>query len=100
MASLTGFAPVISCMRGRHVGWTTPQGLVKAPNPKIQIPKKLEIPILQKCPLDLDGRLEFGTWDLFGCSILVGGSFRLVSPAGLSPSFARSYGGAGQQPGV
>ena len=26
MASLTGFAPVISCMRGRHVGWTTPQG--------------------------------------------------------------------------
>src|ERR1019366_8259425 len=27
MASLTGFAPVISCMRGRHVGWTTPQGL-------------------------------------------------------------------------
>ena len=27
MASLTGFAPVISCMRGRHVGWTTPQRL-------------------------------------------------------------------------
>jgi hypothetical protein len=27
LASLTGFAPVISCMRGRHVGWTTPQGL-------------------------------------------------------------------------
>ena len=26
MASLTGFAPMISCMRGRHVGWTTPQG--------------------------------------------------------------------------
>src|ERR1039457_5897808 len=26
MASLTGFAPVISCMRGRHVDWTTPQG--------------------------------------------------------------------------
>ena len=26
LASLTGFAPVISCMRGRHVGWTTPQG--------------------------------------------------------------------------
>jgi len=26
MASLTGFAPVISCMRGRRVGWTTPQG--------------------------------------------------------------------------
>jgi hypothetical protein len=26
MASLTGFAPVISCMRGRHVVWTTPQG--------------------------------------------------------------------------
>ncbi len=26
MASLTGFAPVISCMSGRHVGWTTPQG--------------------------------------------------------------------------
>src|SRR5258708_4168279 len=26
MASLTGFAPVISCMRGRHVGCTTPQG--------------------------------------------------------------------------
>src|SRR5882672_5593521 len=26
MASLTGFAPVISCMRGRHVGWTTPPG--------------------------------------------------------------------------
>ena len=25
LASLTGFAPVISCMRGRHVGWTTPQ---------------------------------------------------------------------------
>src|ERR1035437_3868150 len=24
LASLTGFAPVISCMRGRHVGWTTP----------------------------------------------------------------------------
>ena len=45
MASLTGFAPVISCMRGRHVGWTTPQGLVKRPNPKIQIPKKLLIPI-------------------------------------------------------
>ena len=29
LASLTGFAPVISCMRGRHVVWTTPQGLVK-----------------------------------------------------------------------
>src|SRR6266566_2786409 len=26
MASLTGFAPVISCMRGRHIDWTTPQG--------------------------------------------------------------------------
>jgi hypothetical protein len=26
LASLTGFAPVISCMRGRRVGWTTPQG--------------------------------------------------------------------------
>ena len=26
LASLTGFAPVISCMRGRHVDWTTPQG--------------------------------------------------------------------------
>ena len=26
MASPTGFAPVISCMRGRHVDWTTPQG--------------------------------------------------------------------------
>ena len=26
MVSLTGFAPVISCMRVRHVGWTTPQG--------------------------------------------------------------------------
>ena len=26
MASLTGFAPVISCMRGRRVGLTTPQG--------------------------------------------------------------------------
>src|SRR6185295_13475325 len=26
MASLTGFDPVISCMRGRHVVWTTPQG--------------------------------------------------------------------------
>ena len=26
MVSLTGFAPVISCMRGRRVGWTTPQG--------------------------------------------------------------------------
>src|SRR5260221_13448425 len=25
LASLTGFAPVISCMRGRHVVWTTPQ---------------------------------------------------------------------------
>ena len=29
LASLTGFAPVISCMRGRHVDWTTPQGLAK-----------------------------------------------------------------------
>src|SRR6266576_7146747 len=47
MASLTGFAPVISCMRGRHVGWTTPQGLPKAPNPKIQIPKKFQIPIFK-----------------------------------------------------
>ena len=26
LASLTGFALVISCMRGRHVVWTTPQG--------------------------------------------------------------------------
>src|ERR1041384_3295875 len=26
VVSLTGFAPVISCMRGRHVVWTTPQG--------------------------------------------------------------------------
>jgi hypothetical protein len=26
LASLTGFAPVISCLRGRRVGWTTPQG--------------------------------------------------------------------------
>ena len=26
LASLTGFASVISCMRSRHVGWTTPQG--------------------------------------------------------------------------
>ena len=26
LASLTGFAPVISCMRGRHVDWATPQG--------------------------------------------------------------------------
>ena len=26
LASLTGIAPVISCMRGRHVGCTTPQG--------------------------------------------------------------------------
>ena len=26
MASLTGFAPVISRMRGGHVDWTTPQG--------------------------------------------------------------------------
>ena len=26
LVSLTGFAPVISCMRGRRVGWTTPQG--------------------------------------------------------------------------
>jgi hypothetical protein len=26
LESLTGFAPVISCMRGRHVVWTTPQG--------------------------------------------------------------------------
>ena len=26
MVSLTGFAPVISCMRGRRVDWTTPQG--------------------------------------------------------------------------
>ena len=26
LVSLTGFAPVISCMRGRRVGWATPQG--------------------------------------------------------------------------
>jgi hypothetical protein len=26
VASLTGFAPVVSCMRGRRVDWTTPQG--------------------------------------------------------------------------
>src|SRR6266568_412831 len=26
MASLTGLAPVISCMRGRHVVWATPLG--------------------------------------------------------------------------
>jgi len=26
LAFLTGFAPVISCMRGRHVDWATPQG--------------------------------------------------------------------------
>ena len=26
IASLTGFARVISCMRGRYVGWTTPHG--------------------------------------------------------------------------
>ena len=26
MASLTGFAPVISCMKGRRVGWATLQG--------------------------------------------------------------------------
>ena len=26
LASLTGFAPVISCMRSRRVVWTTPQG--------------------------------------------------------------------------
>ena len=26
LASLTGFAPVISCMRGRNVFWATPQG--------------------------------------------------------------------------
>ena len=26
LASLTGFAPVISCMRGRRADWTTPQG--------------------------------------------------------------------------
>ena len=26
LASLTGFAPVISCMRGRRVVWTTLQG--------------------------------------------------------------------------
>jgi hypothetical protein len=26
LASLTGFAPVISYMRGRHVDWATPQG--------------------------------------------------------------------------
>jgi hypothetical protein len=29
MASLTGFAPVISWMRGRCVDWTTLQGLRK-----------------------------------------------------------------------
>lgn len=32
LASLTGFAPVISCMRGRRVGWTTPQGQVERVN--------------------------------------------------------------------
>ena len=26
MVSLTGFAPVISCLRDRRVGWATPQG--------------------------------------------------------------------------
>ena len=26
LASLTGFAPVFSCMKGRRVDWTTPQG--------------------------------------------------------------------------
>ena len=29
LVSLTGFAPVVSCMRGRHVDWTTPQGRKK-----------------------------------------------------------------------
>jgi hypothetical protein len=32
LVSLTGFAPVISCMRGRRVGWTTPQGQVERVN--------------------------------------------------------------------
>lgn len=32
LASLTGFAPVISCMRGRRVGWTTPRGQVERVN--------------------------------------------------------------------
>ena len=35
MASLTGFAPVISCMRGRHVGWTTPQGQIDGEGKRI-----------------------------------------------------------------
>ena len=91
LASLTGFAPVISCMRGRHVGWTTPQGLGKAPNPKIQIPKKLQIPSskaervakleaqstlgLESSGLEFLWSLALGVW-----------SFEVVSPAGISPA--------------
>lgn len=32
LASLTGFAQVISCMRGRRVDWTTPRGQVERVN--------------------------------------------------------------------
>ena len=47
LASLTGFAPVISCMRGRRVGWTTPQGQgrkLQAPNSKSQRSTKIQAP--------------------------------------------------------
>src|SRR5215475_11445080 len=37
LASLTGFAPVISWMRGRRVGWTTLQGRNKLQAPRSKL---------------------------------------------------------------
>ncbi len=64
LASLTGFAPVISCKRGRHVGWTTPQGLPKAPNPGSLMfyYQQLWIDLLKIWSLGFVWSLEFGCW--------------------------------------
>jgi len=41
LASLTGFAPVISCMRGRHVDWTTNSSEVHRPETPMTVVRLL-----------------------------------------------------------
>ena len=59
LASLTGFAPVISCMRGRRVGWTTPQGLENGEDRRICASDLMHVThplwLAELCPREMVG---------------------------------------------
>ena len=92
LASLTGFAPVISCMRGRHVDWTTPQGQKDGEGKRIctfdlmHVTHPLWLAELCSQKLERVNGVAPMSRPWHGRVLLLNHARKLASPAGLSPA--------------